>query len=168
MWSGRLVPEKAPHLAARAAVRAGLPIDLAGPCLDGDYFDREVRPLLGPHVRYVGHLGSDALVELAGRAAVAVVSPVWDEPYGLVAAEAMACGTPVAAFDRGALGEIVTDATGALAAAGDVGSLADAILRARTADRREVRRHAVEHLGIERMISAYEDVYARACDAVAA
>jgi glycosyltransferase involved in cell wall biosynthesis len=168
VWSGRMVPEKAPHLAALAAIRAGVPIDLAGPCMDQDYFDREVRPLLGPDVRHVGHLGSDALVELVGRAAVAVVSPVWDEPYGLVAAEAMACGTPVAAFDRGALGEIVTDTTGALARPGDVDSLADAIVRARSLDRRDVRRRAVEHLGVERMITAYEDVYERARPRVAA
>jgi glycosyltransferase involved in cell wall biosynthesis len=168
VWSGRIVPEKAPHLAALAAMRAGIPIDLAGPVMDEHYFEREVRPLLGPDVRHVGHLGSDALVDLVGRAAVAVVSPVWDEPYGLVAAEAMSCGTPVAAFDRGALGEIVVDGTGALAHAGDVDALAAAITRARTADRATVRRHAVTHLGVERMISAYEDVYERACVRVAA
>lgn len=168
VWSGRMVPEKAPHLAAQAAIRAGIPIDLAGPCMDQAYFDREVRPLLGPDVRHVGHLGSDALIDLVGRAAVAVVSPMWDEPYGLVAAEAMACGTPVAAFDRGALGEIVVDGAGALARPGDVDALAGAIALARTSDRRAVRRHAVEHLGVERMISAYEDVYARACTPVAA
>jgi glycosyltransferase involved in cell wall biosynthesis len=168
VWSGRIVPEKAPHLAALAAMRAGIPIDLAGPVMDEHYFEREVRPLLGPDVRHVGHLGSDALVDLVGRAAVAVVSPVWDEPYGLVAAEAMSCGTPVAAFDRGALGEIVVDGTGALAQAGDVDALAAAIAQARTADRPTVRRHAVTHLGVERMISAYEDVYERACVRVAA
>jgi glycosyltransferase involved in cell wall biosynthesis len=168
VWSGRMVPEKAPHLAALAAMRMGMPIDLAGPVMDEDYFEREVRPLLGPDVRHVGHLGSDALVDLVGRAAVAVVSPVWDEPYGLVAAEAMSCGTPVAAFDRGALGEIVVEGTGALARAGDVDALAEAIGRARTADRATVRRHAVTHLAVDRMISAYEDVYQRARLGVAA
>jgi glycosyltransferase involved in cell wall biosynthesis len=165
VWSGRIVPEKAPHLAVLAAMRAGIPIDLAGPRMDEDYFEREVRPLLGPGVRHLGHLGSDALVELVGQAAV---SPVWDEPYGLVAAEAMACGTPVAAFDRGALGEIVVEGTGALAVAGDVDALAAAIRHARTADRATVRRHAVTHLGVDRMISAYEDVYQRARLEVAA
>ena len=168
VWSGRIVPEKAPHLAALAAIRAGIPIDIAGPRMDEDYFERELRPLLGPDVRHVGHLGSDALVDLVGRAAVAIVSPMWDEPYGLVAAEAMSCGTPVAAFDRGALGEIVVDGTGALAPAGDVGARAAAVTRARTADRAAVRRHAVTHLGVDRMISAYERVYERACVEVAA
>lgn len=170
VWTGRLVPEKAPHLAIRAALAAGIAIDLAGPRLDEGYFGAEVEPLLGPDVRYVGHLGSADLAALVGRAAVAVVSPMWDEPYGLVAAEAMACGTPVAAFRRGALDEIVVDGAGVgeLAAAGDVAGLAAAMIRARTADRAVVRRHAVRHLGVERMISAYEDVYARARDEVAA
>lgn len=161
VWTGRLVPEKAPHLAARAALAAGMSIDLAGPCPDAAYFFREIEPLLGDHVRYVGHLDSDALVDLVGRAAVAVVSPVWDEPYGLVAAEAMACGTPVAAFRRGALAEIVVDGVGALADTEDVAALATAMTTACGVDRTSVRHHAVEHLGVERMIAGYEDVYER-------
>lgn len=164
VWTGRIVPEKAPHLAIRAALAAGIGIDLAGPRQDPDYWDREIVPLLGPQVRYVGHLDSDDLVELVGHAAVAVVSPAWDEPYGLVAAEAMACGTPVAAFHRGALPELVTSTTGALARPDDVESLAAAIGRALWRSRRVVRRHAEQHLGVERMVSAYEDVYARARD----
>lgn len=170
VWTGRLVPEKAPHLAIRAALAAGIPIDVAGPAMDEGYFAAEVEPLLGADARYVGHLGSDRLATLVGRASVAVVSPVWDEPYGLVAAEAISCGTPVAAFRRGALAEIVVDGAGVgeLAAGGDVAALAAAMIRARAADRAVVRRHAVEHLGVGRMISAYEDVYARARDEVAA
>ena len=170
VWTGRLVPEKAPHLAIRAALAAGIPIDLAGPRMDEGYFAAEVEPLLGPDARYVGHLDSDDLAALVGRAAVAVVSPMWDEPYGLVAAEAMACGTPVAAFRRGALAEIVVDGAGVgeLATGGDVAGLAAAMIRAREADRAVVRRHAVQHLDVARMISAYEGVYERARDGVAA
>jgi glycosyltransferase involved in cell wall biosynthesis len=162
VWMGRLVPEKAPHLAIRAAREAGIAIDLAGPRQDTEYFAREIEPLLGPDVRYVGHLGTDELVRLVGHAAVAVVSPEWDEPYGLVAAEALSCGTPVAAFRRGALEEIVAEGTGALAVAGDVSALAGAIGEARRADRRHVREHAVRHHSVQRMVSAYEDVYHRA------
>ena len=168
VWTGRIVPEKAPHLAIRAAMRAGMPIDLAGPCQDEDYYAHEIRPLLGPHVRHLGHLATDELVGLVGRAAVAIVSPAWDEPYGLVAAEALACGTPVAAFRQGALAEIVTAESGALAAPGDVDSLAAAIVRAREADRRLVREHAVRHHSSERMVTAYEDVYRRMTLPVAA
>ncbi|MRJ75266.1 glycosyltransferase [Aeromicrobium sp. SMF47] len=162
VWTGRIVPEKAPHLAVLAALEAGMEIDLAGPRQDEDYFVREIQPLLGDRVHYAGHLDTAALVDLVGAAAVAVVSPVWDEPYGLVAAEAMACGTPVAAFRRGALPEIVTARTGALAAPGDVSALAVAIEEASRLDRSHVREHATRHLGVARMVSAYEDVYRRA------
>jgi len=168
VWTGRIVPEKAPHLAIRAALAARIPIDLAGPCQDEDYYAREIQPLLGPRVRHLGHLSTDQLVTLVGGAAVAIVSPAWDEPYGLVAAEAMACGTPVAAFRRGALGEIVTAESGSLAAAGDVDELAAAIRVARSLDRRGVREHAVRHHSSERMVSEYEAVYARMTQEVAA
>lgn len=161
VWTGRLVPEKAPHLAVRAALAADIPIDLAGPLQDELYFRREVEPLLSDRVRYVGHLGTDALVRLVGAAAVAVVSPTWDEPYGLVAAEAMSCGTPVAAFRRGALAEIVPERAGALAAPDDIDDLAAAVSRAIRLDRGEVREHAMQELGVGRMVSAYEEIYRR-------
>lgn len=168
VWSGRVVPEKAPHLAIRAAMEAGLAIDLAGPLSDRGYYVREIEPLLGARARYVGHLDTGSLIRLIGHAAVAVVSPAWDEPYGLVAAEAMSCGTPVAAFRRGGLSEIVADGAGALAAPDDVGSLVDAIRAARGADRRRVREHAVRSLGVERMVTSYESLYGMAGREVAA
>lgn len=159
VWTGRLVPEKAPHLAILAAHRAGMALDLAGPIMDRAYFDREVAPLLGDAATYVGHLSTGRLVELVGAARVAVVSPQWDEPYGLVAAEAMSCGTPVAALARGALPELVRPATGALARTEDADGLAAAILEAAEADRSAVRHHAVSELSLDRMVTEYERLY---------
>lgn len=162
VWTGRIVPEKAPHLAIAAARRAGLSIDLAGPVLDTTYFAEAVQPLLGDDVRLLGHLGTDELADVVGRARVALVSPEWDEPYGLVAAEAMACGTPVAAFARGALGEILDVRSGRLARPGDVDDLARATVEAAELDRGQVRAHAVQHCSIDRMVRRYEDLYRRA------
>ncbi|MPZ96727.1 MAG: glycosyltransferase [Propionibacteriales bacterium] len=159
VWSGRIVPEKAPHEAIDATRQTGRSITLVGPVLDQRYFERAIRPRLGPHVRYAGHVHQDRLGELVGSSAVAVVTPQWDEPYGLVAAEAMACGTPLAAYARGGLTEIVTPQTGRLAAGGDVEALAEAIDGAATCDRPAVRRHAVEAHGLARMVDEYEALF---------
>lgn len=148
VWSGRIVPEKAPHLAIRAARAAGARIVLAGRIGDEGYFAREVRPLLGPDARYAGALRQPELNALVGAAAVALVTPVWSEPFGLVLAEALATGTPVAAFDSGGIREVLSRMPGtAVVPAGDVVALSRAAsaLAAAGADiatRRAVRRAA--------------------------
>jgi glycosyltransferase involved in cell wall biosynthesis len=161
VWSGRLVPEKGPVEAIRAARAARTGLRLAGPRPDADYFRDHVEPLLGGDISYVGHLSHSELVALVGSASVAVVSPMWDEPYGLVVAEALACGTPVAGFARGALPELLDDACGALAPSGDVDALAAAITTAAHLDRGAVRRHAEATCSVETMIDGYEHLYER-------
>jgi glycosyltransferase involved in cell wall biosynthesis len=88
----------------------------------------------------------------------AVLCPVrWDEPFGLVAAEAQAAGTPVIGYRRGALDEVVHDGvTGALVPEGDVGAAARALAEAGSFDRAAIRSHAEEHLGLDAMVDAYE------------
>jgi len=167
VWTGRLVQEKAPHLAIDAARAAGRSITLAGPIMDRNYFEKEIEPRLGDDAVYLGHLRHAELVELVGSAAVAVVSSQWDEPYGLVAAEAMSCGTPVAAFPRGGLVEIVTPASGALATENTVPALAAAITQAARCDRRAVRERAEGNLSLDRMVTRYEEVYAQMTEAPA-
>lgn len=159
IWFGRIVPEKGTHHALRAALASGVAIDLAGPIGDAEYFEREVRPLLGHDARYLGHLSHRELVPIVGGASVAVMTPCWDEPYGLVAAEAMSCGTPVAGFARGALGELVPEVAGRLARPGDIADLARAILEARELDRAAVRAHAVRFCSVNTMTDAYESMY---------
>ncbi|MCW2793166.1 MAG: glycosyl transferase family 1 [Nocardioides sp.] len=160
VWSGRMVPEKAPHEAIDAARRAGVPLRLAGPVVDAEYFDSRVAPRLGGDMQYVGHLRHRELATLLGGASVALVTPAWDEPYGLVCSEALACGTPVAAYDRGAMGEILTPETGELARPGDVDDLARALHVARTRDRAAARAHAVQHHSLTAMVDAYERFFA--------
>jgi glycosyltransferase involved in cell wall biosynthesis len=87
------------------------------------------------------------------------VTPRWDEPYGLVAAEAMSCGTPVAAFARGALGEIVNESSGRLARGDDVLGLARAMLEARALPRAAVRAHAERTCSVTTMTDGYELLY---------
>jgi len=85
---------------------------------------------------------------------VSIATPVWDEPYGLVVAESMACGTPVAGFARGALPELVGQSGGVLAPPNDVEALAMAILAAQNLDRRLVRAHAANTCSAEMMCVA--------------
>lgn len=159
VWFGRLVPEKAPHLAIDAARLAGVAIDLAGPIHDRSYFEREIAPRLGRDVRLLGHLRQTELAAVVGRARVAVVTPAWEEPYGLVAAEAMSCGTPVAAVRRGAMPEVVDEESGRLAAPGDTTDLAWAIHEASALDRVVVRDNVCRRYGLSRMVDEYELLY---------
>jgi glycosyltransferase involved in cell wall biosynthesis len=161
IWCGRIVPEKGPHLAMDAAGLAGLAIDLVGPIADHGYWVDQVQPRLGTRARWLGHLAHRDMAVALGRAAVALVTPCWDEPYGLVVAEALACGTPVAAFDRGALPELLTAACGALAPAGDVAALAQAAKSASRLRRRDARRRAEQVCCAERMVEQYLRFYAQ-------
>jgi glycosyltransferase involved in cell wall biosynthesis len=160
VWTGRIVPEKGTHLALEAAHAAGLRLVVAGPVGDAAYFADEVQPRLEPRDRYAGHLDHDDLAELVGSAGVLLCTPCWEEPYGLVVAEALACGTPVAAFDRGAMRELVDEDCGRLAARDDVDGLARAALEARSLDRRACRTQAERHCSVEVMVDRYEQLYA--------
>ncbi|GAB2984993.1 glycosyltransferase [Frigoribacterium salinisoli] len=165
VWSGRIVPEKGPHLALRAARLAGRRLVLAGRIGDVDYFESEVAPLLGPDAEHVGPLRQPELAELVGRSACALVTPCWEEPFGLVIAEALATGTPVASFAVGGVPEVVAGSIGAgLVPMGDASALARAAsgLAALSDDpgfRARVRRDAVERFSLQRRAVVVEGVH---------
>jgi glycosyltransferase involved in cell wall biosynthesis len=160
VWTGRIAPEKGTHHAVEIARRAGRRLRIAGPIADPVYWRDAVRPRLGPRATYEGHLRQDDLAQLVGSSALCLVTPAWDEPYGLVAAEALACGTPVLAFERGGLPEVLARDCALLARAGDVGSAAALVPEAEALDRSAARRHAELHCSIEAMLTSYVDLYA--------
>ena len=160
VWFGRFVPEKGAHLAIEAAQRAGRRLRLAGPISDTRYFEQQIAPSLGGLVHYEGHLHQHDLARLVGSCGATLVTPVWDEPYGLVVAESLACGTPVACFARGGIPEIVGEHAGVLVPPGDIDALALAVDDALTLDRGLVRRRAEDHCSDIAMIDRYLDLYA--------
>ncbi len=162
---GRYAAEKGTHLAIDVAVRAGLPLKLAGRihAPDVDYFRAEVAPRIeSSGVEEVGEADHDRKVALL-RGARAVVCPLsWEEPFGLIAIEAMLCGTPVLGFARGSFPEIVDDGvTGFLAGPGDVDALARAAARLEGFDRAACARRARERFTAAAMTDAYEALYRR-------
>ena len=159
VWSGRITPEKGTHLAIDAAARAGHRLVLAGPIGNADYFREKIAPRLGEMTTYAGHLAQSDLAELVGSAAAALVTPLWDEPYGLVVAEALSCGTPVVAFARGGIPEIIDAHSGRLVRPRDVAAMAAAIPDVIRLPRTAVRDRAATTCSAHTMVRSYLDIY---------
>ncbi len=161
VWAGRITPEKGLTVAIEATARAGYRLDISGPVADPRYFAGEIQPRLDGRVRYVGHLDHRRLPDFLHRGRVFVFSPLWQEPFGLVAVEAMAAGTPVAALPSGAVPEVVGPRGGVVSADLTPASLAEAIRRAASLDRAAVAR-SVRRYAVTTMVDAYEVLIERA------
>ncbi len=161
VWCGRIAAVKGTHLAIASARRAGLPLTLFGPIEELAYWEAEVAPRLGGAIRYGGHLGACALAREIGRASVLLFTPCWDEPFGLVLVEAMACGLPVAGIARGATEEVVGEA-GRLAPPGDEAALARAIGEALAIPRTVPHARVLRLFTRERWLDRCEALYAQA------
>ena len=157
VWAARITPEKGLHLAIDAARLASMTLDFVGPIAHEDYYATEIEPRFGPDVRYLGHLSHTELPAFLATGEVFVASPLWAEPFGLSAIEAMGAGTPVAAFPNGALVELVPPRAGTIATAVTATALAAAIASAASRDRDEVRATAAE-FSLDRMLDGYQRV----------
>lgn len=164
VWAGRIMANKGAGHAAAAARAHGLALTLYGAIEDAGYFQAEVAPHLGGEVAYGGHVGGARLARALGEARAFVFTPMWDEPFGLAAIEALATGTPVAAFDNGAAREVIGE-SGAFARAGDVDGLARAMGIAAELPRDRARRRAERRYTAQGMLEGYEAAYRRAISA---
>jgi glycosyltransferase involved in cell wall biosynthesis len=157
LFLGRMSPDKGVHRALEAAFKAGVPLVVAAKMRtreEHEYFDACVRPYLNDDLRYIGEVHeAEKLQLLAG--ARALLNPIqWNEPFGLVMIEAMACGTPVLAFAAGAAPEIVSDGhTGFLCR--DEADMAEAIARVHLIDRAACRAVVDEYFSADRMVEEY-------------
>jgi glycosyltransferase involved in cell wall biosynthesis len=142
---------------------AGIRIILAAP--EDEYYREKIAGLVdGDRVIYAGEVGHEQKVALLGGARALLYPVQSGEPFGLVLAEAMACGTPVAALDRGAVRELVDEGvTGEIFV--NERALEDGLPRVFALDRRRIRQRAVERFGAMRMVDEYVAVYERLIDA---
>ena len=164
LFLGRMNPEKAPDLAIRAARAAGRRIVVAAKCsepAERRYFDERVRPLLGPDVEWFGEANTAEKKALLARAHCLVFPIQWDEPFGLVMVEAMACGTPVVALRGGSVAEVVSDGVTGFVG-DDPAELPAAIDRVHLLDPKACRKHVADRFDLPSMAAGYEAVYRRA------
>jgi glycosyltransferase involved in cell wall biosynthesis len=164
LFLGRLHPDKGVHLAIDAARSAGLPIVVAGKCsepIELEYFRTEIEPRLGSDVTIFGPADATEKRDLLSRAAALVFPILWEEPFGMVMIEAMACGTPVVALRRGSVPEVVVDGvTGVLC--DDPVDLPAAIAAARRLAPADCREHVRNRFGVDTMVGGYEALYRKA------
>ncbi len=161
MFVGRMSPDKGVDRAIRIARAAGRPLVVVSKTREPgerDYFAASVQPLLGDDVRLFDEIPASERIALL-RSAVALVNPIsWPEPFGLVMAEALACGTPVLAFPNGAAPEIIDDGkTGYLCS--DEAAMTSALMSVDELDRRACRYAAETRFNMARMASDYEELY---------
>ena len=161
VWLGRMSPDKAAHVAIDLARQAGRRILLAGKVSEPDekdYFDREVRPRLGDDAEFVDEVAGDDKYAFLGGAAGFLFPLEWEEPFGMVLIEAMACGTPVLSLSRGAVPEVVVDGrTGFVRR--EAAELVPLVDRLGEIDPSACRAHVEESFAPERMVSGYEEAY---------
>jgi UDP-glucose:tetrahydrobiopterin glucosyltransferase len=163
LFAGRIAPEKGVEAAIEIAHRAGRRLLLAGGIYDHAYYEARIAPRLQREnslVTYLGLLERDKLWETMGRSLGFLFPIEWDEPFGLAAVEAMATGTPVIAFRRGAAVEVIRQGeTGFLVEPGDLVQAAAMVDKLMDIPRVQCRRHVEEHFALERMLDEYEQAY---------
>lgn len=160
---GRLSPEKRPDVAIRLALRANVPLKISARlnAPDTPYFESVVKPLLtDPGVEFVGEIGEAQKPHFLGNARALLFPIDWPEPFGLVMIEAMACGTPVVAWRRGAVPEVVDEGVTGFVVDSEEEAVA-AIARVSDLDRRRIRATFLRRFSAAAMAAGYQAVYSR-------
>jgi glycosyltransferase involved in cell wall biosynthesis len=160
---GRICPEKRVDRAIRIAQAAGMKIRIAAKLGEGDraYYEKELKPLFAlPHVEYIGEIGDAEKNDFLGNAHALLFPIDWAEPFGLVMTEAMACGTPVIAFNRGSVPEVIEDGVSGFIVEDELSAVA-AVKRLDTLRRDNVRAAFEQRFSSKVMAANYVRVYER-------
>ncbi len=164
-WMGRITPKKGVLEAIKTAKKANLPLKIAAKIdknseRDVKFYNQEIRPLIdNEQIQYLGEIGGYKKKSQFLKNALALINPIkWEEPFGLVMAEAMACGTPVIVFDRGSARELIKNKkTGFIVK--NINQAARAVKDIASIDRKDCRSRAEEKFSKERMVEEYEKLY---------
>lgn len=167
VFIGRISPEKRPDRAIEIAVRAGLPLKIAAKIdlVDREYWTDHIEPLVkaNPGVEYIGEVDEKGKAALLGNAAALLFPIDWPEPFGLVMIEAISCGTPVIAWRKGSVPEVIDDGlTGRIVSSLD--EAVAAVTEVRQFDRAAIRARFEERFSADRMASDYLRAYRKLID----
>jgi glycosyltransferase involved in cell wall biosynthesis len=165
---GRIAPEKGVDRAIRIATRCGIPLKIAAKVdrADQEYYDTLIKPMIDhPLVEYIGEIGDREKSDFLSGALGLLVPIDWPEPFGLVMIEAMACGTPVIAYNRGSVPEIVEDGKTGFIVEDEISAVAD-VGRLPELDRQAIRKHFETRFTARRMALDYLRTYQGLIDAV--
>jgi len=155
LFVGRIAPEKGVAEAVEAARIADVNLVIVGPPVTGSYWEERIKPYLGDKIKYAGHVPYRNLYQYYQKAKAILVPIQWEEPFGLVMTEAMACGTPVIAFRRGSVPEVIKDKkTGFIV--GNISEMAEAIKNIDSIKRKSCREHVENNFGMDKMVESYE------------
>jgi glycosyltransferase involved in cell wall biosynthesis len=159
---GRISPEKRPDLAIEIAARSGVPLKIAAKVdrADQAYWETKIRPMVAdnPNVQFIGEIGERDKAGFLGGAAALLFPIDWPEPFGLVMIEAMACGTPVVAYRRGSVPEVVEEKVSGFVV-DTIEQAVTAVRRIRDLDRVKVRAEFERRFTAERMAHDYVGIY---------
>ncbi|WP_027157492.1 glycosyltransferase family 4 protein [Methylobacter luteus] len=158
---GRISPEKGAEAAIEIALRAGMPLKMAAKIdvVDREYFETRIRPHLDhPLIEFIGEVDEQGKNELLGGAKALLFPIAWQEPFGLVMIEAMACGTPIIAYPRGSVAEVMTDGVSGYIVESEEEAVS-AIARIDQIDRGVCRRYFEQRFSADRMAKNYVNAY---------
>lgn len=163
VWIGRFNPYKGAGEAIEVAKKANKKIILAGKVEEEnlEYYKTEIEPKFNNQdVVYIGEVGLEKKIELFQNAEAMLMPISWEEPFGLVMIEAMACGTPVIAFNRGSVSEVVKEGvSGFVVAPGDIDSMVTSVGKLKQIDRGMCRQYMADNFSIEKMVEGYGKIY---------
>lgn len=161
LFLGRMTAEKGAHRAIAVARRAGVPLRMAAKCrepAEREYFEKFVEPELGDDAAYLGEVSHARKLELLASARALLFPIRWNEPFGMVMIEALACGTPVLAFPEGAVPEIVDDGTNGFLCA-DEDAMVEALGHVDRIDRAACRADVERRFSTDRMVADHVDLF---------